>query len=327
MDEQRPKRSSSWGQTMSRTVSSLFPALFPHYNLSDEDIYATITAEEANTETESEKQEEFFEAISGESASSPEDFYDALDVPSEELDASNNLKPTELLVEEKPVAVKLNSDTQDQSKRCSFIEFLQEDSAPMDLLTALQSDQNLTQDQDYKVDLKEALRSTSTISEQVSIQSALRSQHQSSLSELRSALGSSVSVEEETFRRSLFAPPPDHRKKESFLKRNIPLAGFFADSSEHEDKSETDSMLSTLTDALTLRSNDHSANVARLSRKASILIPFSTEANPLEEERKLKASRRYKPVIVSSHKVNTFFHFSCRLKSSPKQRLNSIICT
>lgn len=227
--------------------------------------------------------------------------------------------------------------------RCSFLEFLQEsekgsllqaEEEPVDMLTVLRDNEpneqateavNVLygqQNLDEEIDLKTALETTSDFSQEANLNaSPLETQQQnshtrlsrssnvhenSSLSELRSALGSATEIVEDfgnNLRRSLFVrhpPPPEHRRRGSFLKRTIPLAGFFDETSENDDRFETDSMISTLTDALTLKSTTElSSNPARLTRTASVLIPTtSTEADRFESERKLRASRRYKPVPV-----------------------------
>ena len=379
--DQQPRRSSSLGQTLSRTVSSLFPTLYRHSDiagLSDEQIYSALAqndGSEKETTKDVEEDEEFFEACSTSSSDKPEDFYDARDVPLESVPISGKQSPIsplrvkgslsnterpvaflEALTDESSEAEEMSmssvlkaspvsetlfittpkkngedleykpsstpksftiSTSSPQPSRSpdsprSFLEFLQESdtldqdepSEPMDLLTALKSDSNLLEDNE-EIDLKTALESTSTLSEQLSIKSALKSplsslKESSSLSELRSVLGSSTNVEEDSFRRSLLAPPLEHKRKESFLKRTIPLAGFFADSSDNDDRFETDSMLSTLTEALTLKSTEPSTNAVRLSRAASVLIPNPGETDRLDDERKIKASRRYKPVTVNS---------------------------
>lgn len=114
----------------------------------------------------------------------------------------------------------------------------------------------------------------------------------SSLSRLQSEL-TAESSDHEKFRKSILnfpsnAPPPFPPKRDSLLRRANPLASFFTDN-PRPDSSDSDSMISELTEAMTIRTD---LTDLRLSRHASLLDPTGADY--------LKLAKRYKPVPVKT---------------------------
>lgn len=180
------------------------------------------------------------------------------------------------------------SNTKKSKKRLSILEFLQEEPEELEI-EEVEDEVDLNKRETiYEFlasDNEEDQPDDEIVSNQVE-------ESESSLSRLQSELTAETS-DHEKFRKSFLnfpstAPPPFPPKRDSLIRRANPLASFFTDNTR-PDSSDSDSMISELTEAMTIRTD---LTDLRLSRLASVLDPTGADY--------LKLAKRYKPVPVKT---------------------------
>lgn len=218
--------------------------------------------------------------------SESEEFYDVIEEPAAKEEPSrilNDNKPESSTEKLPPKMVSPPLSHYKNSKHLSILEFLQEE--PEESVAEEQKPADFL---DKRETIYEFLASDED--------EEIRKESESSLSRLQSELADSPA--HENLRKSILnlptanhqqqQPPPFPHKRDSILKRANPLATFFTDQAPH-DISDSDSMISELTEAMTIRTDQSDL---RLSRHGSTLLPAGIDS--------LKLAKRYKPVPVKT---------------------------
>lgn len=242
-----------------------------------------------------------------------DEFYDVLEYDSPEEDDEKEKNFNGVMDEYlKPKEEQSSHNEQEPShriqKRFTMLEFLQEE-----------DEAEVKEGKDYEKEeegIVEGLNRKETVFEFLNSYEDVKSlerESKSSLSQLQSELQSDMKnsdnnfenqdkLEDDNLRRSILnlpkqtgiigvPPPPLPRRRESILKRANPLASFFVDDpTATGGASDSDSMISELTEAFTTRTD---LTETRLSRAPSSLTMLSS----LDY---LKLAKRYKPVPVKT---------------------------
>lgn len=230
--------------------------------------------------------------------SDSDEFLDAKSVSSDSfevpLDAFNNSDGFFDVIEQQDKEETVKTDTRKRNE-LSILEFLQEEEEEIG-----EDEKNKMKDSSRK-DLKKRETIFEFLAEENDPEETEKSE--SSLSRLQSELkeeaDENVDHEKddivpdilpaenggEAFRRTILNIP---RRSESVTKRANPLASFFINNDDDDDRhSDSDSMISELTEALTIRTN---SSETRLSRVPSMI----------QQADYLKSAKRYKPVPVKT---------------------------